>query len=55
MTAVAVLVASVILAVAAGLPVEQSVYYVYEGEMREAYRPKGLPAYATAARDVRLL
>jgi len=30
-------------------------YYVYEGEVREAYRPKGLPAYATASRDVRLL
>lgn len=41
--------------VAAGLLVEQSVYYVYEGEVREVYRPKGLLAYATAARDVRLL
>lgn len=55
LTAAAELVASVVLAVAAGLPVEQSVYYVYEGEVREAYRPKGLPAYATASRDVRLL
>ena len=55
LTAVAELVASTVLAVAAGLPVEQSVYYVYEGEVREAYRPKGLLAYATAARDVRLL
>jgi hypothetical protein len=55
LTAVAELVASVVLAVAAGLPVEQSVYYVYEGEVREAYRPKGLPANDTASRDVRLL
>jgi hypothetical protein len=55
LTAVAELVASVVLAVVAGLLVEQLVYYVYEGEVREAYRPKGLPAYATAARDVRLL
>jgi len=55
LTAVAELVASVVLAVAAGLPVEQSVYYVYEGEVREAYSPKGLPVYVTAWRDVRLL
>jgi hypothetical protein len=55
LTAVAELVASVVFAVAADLPVEQSVYYVYEGEVREACRPKGLQAYATASRDVRLL
>ncbi len=56
MTVVAELVASVVLAVATGLPVEQLVYYVYEGEAREAYRPKGLLAYATVAREyVRLL
>ena len=53
LTAVAELVGSLVLTVAAGLLVEQ--YYVYEGEVREAYRPKGLPAYATASRDVRLL
>ena len=56
LTAVAELVGSLVLTVAAGLLVEQLVYYVYEGEVRETYRPKGLLAYATAAREyVRLL
>jgi hypothetical protein len=56
LTAVAELVGSLVLTVAADLLVEQLVYYVYEGEVREAYRPKGLLAYATAAREyVRLL
>jgi hypothetical protein len=55
-TAVAELVGNLVLTVAAGLLVEQLVYYVYEGEVREAYRPKDLLAYATAAREyVRLL
>jgi hypothetical protein len=31
-------------------------YEVYEGKVREAHRPKGLPAYATTAREyVRML
>jgi hypothetical protein len=48
LTAVAELVAGVVLTVAAGLLVERLVYYAYEGEVREVYRPKGLLAYATA-------
>jgi len=31
-------------------------YEVYEGKVREAHRPKGLPAYAATAREyVRML
>ncbi len=38
------------------LELEFSRYEVYEEKMREVYRPKGLLAYATAAREyVRLL
>ena len=51
LTAVAELVAGVVLTVAAGLLVERLVYYVYEGGVREVYRPKGLLAYATASRE----
>jgi hypothetical protein len=51
LTAVAELVAGVVLTVAAGLLVERLVYHVYEGEVREVYRPKGLLAYATSSRE----
>ena len=51
LTAIAELVAGVVLTVAAGLLVERLVYYVYEGGVREVYRPKGLLAYATASRE----
>jgi hypothetical protein len=51
LTAVAELVAGVVLTVAADLLIERLVYYVYEGEVRAVYRPKGLLAYATAARE----
>jgi hypothetical protein len=38
------------------LELEFKRYEVYEGEMREVYRPKGRPAFTTAAREhVRIL